>query len=117
MSILFVKPVAGGKGGNVALPHGFGQLKRFAGAVARGEDARDRGGHAAVRYDAAVFIGQTGNQLGYGDGVLDDEDTVDRMVLSTETERVCLLQPMPSRKSASCFASSPAPTTATVLPR
>ena len=38
MSILFVKPVAGGKGGNVALPHGFGQLKRFAGAVARGED-------------------------------------------------------------------------------
>ena len=68
MSILFVKPVAGGKGGNVALPHGFGQLKRFAGAVARGEDARDRGGHAAVRYDAAVFIGQTGNQLGYGDG-------------------------------------------------
>lgn len=63
------------QGGGQALAHRLGHLKGFSGAVPGGKHPRDAGGHAAVHPDGSVLGLQTGQQIGGGHRLPENEDS------------------------------------------
>ena len=90
-TVLFpVQPVTGGERRNVALADGLCQLQGLSGAVTGGKHPRNRRGHVPVDDDAAVFIGEAGNQLGDGNSILYNKDAVDLVRLAGKAQGVGL---------------------------